>query len=89
MTFILPENPVSVPSRGEWGFLPQSVVGYDLKPDMFPSPREETGGSNMNLDNELLHAVQFPYPHEVNGVSNMANEGQMFYVVVSFRPLSR
>ena len=69
MTFILPENPVSVPSRGEWGFLPQSVVGYDLKPDMFPSPREETGGSNMNLDNELLHAVQFPYPHEVNGDS--------------------
>ena len=54
------QQQVSVPSRGEWGLLPQSVVGYDLKPDMFPYPLEVTGGSyKMDFQTQILLAKRF------------------------------
>ena len=70
---------VSVPSRGEWGFLPQSVVGYDLKPDMFPFPLEVNGGSYTTTFNDYFKEHPFPYPPEVTRISYYCGSREWIY----------
>ena len=36
---------ISVPSRGDWGFLPEVAAYHRNRERRFPSPLEETGGS--------------------------------------------
>ncbi len=60
---------VSVPFRGNWGFL-LFLLGslVSLVSDLFPPPREVTGGLTKNYVLMIANDL-FPYPSEVNGGS--------------------
>lgn len=59
----------------------------DLLDGMFPSPLEETGGSNAVYMRELDNTKRFPSPREVIGGSNKTVM-QTCFGLLSFRTLS-
>ena len=86
------DNPsllVSVPFRGNWGFLLKKLHEEYLSNHQFPSPFEVTGVSYSGKDT-LLGQVssRFPSPFEVTGVSyrwKTRDEAATYYVSVPSR----